>query len=112
VVPLVSETELRLFSGFGRYGKAGWSEQTLRGEIEWRTSLMPLKDESAIREEVRSVFADFWEFTLEPIKKRLSLAENSDEEAEVSEVASEESHSDPVPDTSEENSEQETEGDN
>lgn len=82
IVPLVSETELRIFSGFGCYKKAGWTEQALRGDIDWKTSAIPLKDESGNQDKIRSIFLDFWEYTLEPLKERLGLLKESAEDAE------------------------------
>lgn len=82
IMPLISETELRIFSGFGRYKKAGWTEKTPRGDVEWKTSAFPLKDESDIQEKIRSIFLDFWEYTLEPIKERFGLLKESTEDAE------------------------------
>jgi hypothetical protein len=73
IIPLVSETELRIFTGFGAYEKTGWTECELAGDINWNTRSMQLRDRDGIRSSVEKVLKDFWDFTLKPLKKRFGL---------------------------------------
>ena len=79
IIPLVSETKIRIFSGFGRYKKADWSEKVLQGKFDWTTKALPLKEEPRIQDQVQTILSDFWEYTLEPVKRRLGLLKDDSE---------------------------------
>lgn len=95
IIPLVSETEIRVFTGFGRHKKTGWTERVLQGDVDWTTEAMPLKEESLIQDHVKNIFLKFWEYTLEPAKRRLGLLKDDDGKTQDTDGDPAESESEP-----------------
>lgn len=73
LVPFVSRTHIILFVGTVSFIVRGWEEETLTGDVKWRTLEAPLKEEEDIATIISTVMKEFWDFTLVPIKKKYGL---------------------------------------
>jgi hypothetical protein len=73
LVPFVSQTHVRFFTAFCTYRDIGWDHKLLGTDVNWSTMEMKLKDEKAIGEYFNKTVTKFWDFALEPIKKKFGL---------------------------------------
>lgn len=102
VVPLISETDIRLFGGFGSYEKKGWKDLVLTGQVKWKTASAKLKDEVAIEDLLKRWLSEFWRFTLDPIKGRFGLLKDDQLQNQEAKVGAPDTPEKPSGDSQEE----------
>ncbi|MDS3861561.1 caspase family protein [Thermosynechococcaceae cyanobacterium BACA0444] len=59
IVPLVSETEIRLFYTFSKYRKVSWQDVEQENDLEWLTESFPTRDLQAMEETVNLILGEF-----------------------------------------------------
>ncbi len=70
IVPIISKTEIQLFTIFCRYFDTSWDNRELDGAPKWETWSCELKDEKKLRRQLEEVMGRFWNFVLNPLKQR------------------------------------------
>jgi hypothetical protein len=67
IAPIISRTNIRLFSAFSHFEYVDWEKTQRTGNLEWTTAESPLKDQSFLSEIVSDIFERFIAFVEGPI---------------------------------------------
>lgn len=72
IVPMVSRTDLRVFSAFAHFEHYDWDKSRRVGKIEWTGREVTLKDYAKLSGVVDRIVEDFQNFVIEPLQTKWS----------------------------------------
>lgn len=70
IVPIISKTEIQLFTNFCRYFNTSWDDREIEGSRSWETWACGLKHAERIEAKVTEIMSRFWRFVIEPLEKK------------------------------------------